>query len=54
MLVKANVAYQNDGLFLDVKVKCDLPISELCWWFFTSIIYDYDLIKTLRRNERCW
>ena len=45
MSVKANVACRNDGVITLCKIKCDLPISELCWWFFTSIINDLELIK---------
>ena len=39
MLVKANVARWDDGVSLDVKTKCDLPISEL----LLVVLYQYNL-----------
>ena len=45
MSVKAKVACGNDGVITLCKIDCDLPISELYWWFFTSIINHFDSIK---------
>ena len=45
MSVKAKVACWNDGVITLCKIECDLPISELYWWFFTSFINDFYVIN---------
>ena len=45
MSVKANVACEMMGLLLYVNYMCSSYFRAILWWFFTSIINDFESIK---------